>query len=304
MQSKTYDDSGIQWAWDATSLTLADTCLRKYFYVIQQGWHSKLLSVHLRFGAVYATALEHYYKHIALGATKDEALLLVVREALELTWDRNEDGTGAPWDSDDPNKNRPNLIRSIIWYADTFENEQITVIKKSDGTPAVEYSFALPVDNDIIFAGHIDRMVEYAHNPYVMDQKTTKRAVTARYFDEFKPDMQMSMYTFAGNIIYNLPVKGVIIDAAQVMVGFTRFERGFTFRSQPELQEWYDSVMYTIEAAQKAVREQHFPMRPSSCFNYGGCPFRGVCSRSPDVRPNFLAADFEQTPRWDPLRTR
>ncbi len=306
--TKAFSAEGVQDVWDSTSLKLASDCLRKYYYVMMEGWQSKELSVHLRFGQHYATALEHYHKAKAEGASHDEALYLVVKEALEDTFDTvvNDEGNQVrvPWESSHNLKTRGNLIRTIVWYLETFEEDTCSTYILSDGRAGVEYSFKLPVDNGVVFSGHIDRLVNYAHGIYVQDQKTTGSTITARYFEGFAPDIQMSMYTFAGKAIYDIPVKGVIIDAAQIAVGFSRFERGFTFRDEPQLNEWYDTMMRKIEETQAATREQYFPMNTQACGNYGGCPFRQVCSRTPAIRPQFLKGAFEQGPSWDPMRSR
>lgn len=294
-----FDDLGRQFAWDQTSIKLAEECLYKYKLTMIDGWQSPHRSVHLLFGGWYATALEHFHKHVALGMEREDAVREVVREVLVSTWI-----DGSPWLSDHNTKTRENLIRTIVWYLDQFEDDACKTIILSDGKPAVEYTFALPVDNDIIFTGHIDRFVEYAGFPYAQDQKTSQNTITPKYFEGFNPDTQMSMYTFAGRIIYNAPVKGVIIDAAQIAVGFTRFERGFTFRTNAQLDEWYDHSMWHIEQARKATLENYFPMNRTSCGNYGGCPFRHACSRSPEVREQFLKADFVQGPKWNPLAVR
>lgn len=306
--TKAFSAEGVQDVWDSTSLKLASDCLRKYYYVMMEGWQSKELSVHLRFGQHYATALEHYHKAKAEGASHDEALYLVVKEALEDTFDTvvNDEGetVRVPWESSHNLKTRGNLIRTIVWYLETFEEDTCSTYILSDGRAGVEYSFKLPVDNGVVFSGHIDRLVNYAQGIYVQDQKTTGSTITARYFEGFAPDIQMSMYTFAGKAIYDIPVKGVIIDAAQIAVGFSRFERGFTFRDEPQLNEWYDTMMRKIEETQRATREQYFPMNTQACGNYGGCPFRQVCSRTPAIRPQFLKGAFEQGPSWDPMRSR
>jgi len=308
---KSFDASGIQFAFDSTSLKLFQECPRKYQYKMLEGWTRREKSVHLLFGGWYATALEHYYKHTALGLSSDEALLAVVTEALVSTWvyDTAEDGkfipgTGAPWLSDHNTKTRENLIRTIVWYVDQFKDEAIEVIKTSEGKPAVEYSFSLPVDNGIVLSGHIDRLVTYSGHPYVMDQKTTGTTITPYYFDQFNPDMQMSLYTFAGRMIYNMPVQGVIIDAAQIAVGFTRFARGFTFRSSQMLDEWYDETMALTQSIRSATFNMNFPRNSTACGNYGGCEFRAICSRSPEVRKQFLKGDFIQGKLWDPLEVR
>ena len=308
---KSFDENNIQFGWDQTSIKLAEECLKKYEYTMLLGWRSRGGNTHLIFGGVYASALEHFHKYRAEDIDFDEALENVVREALVATWsyDRDENGniikgSGEPWVSDHNTKTRENLIRTIVWYFEHFRDDPTPTVILSNGRPAVEHSFALPVDNGIIFAGHLDRLVEYAHSPYIQDQKTTGGTISAYYFKQYEMDTQMSMYTFAGKAIFGIPVKGVMIDAAQIAVGFTRFERGFTFRDDASLQEWYEDTMKVIEQARTATKENYFPRNRSACNNYGGCPFREVCSKSPTVRDNFLKADFEKGKRWDPLEAR
>ena len=304
-----FDSDGLQFAWSAHSIGLAETCLYKYFLVKIEGWRPVRKSVHLLFGGWYATAIEHYYRARFEGMSSNDALCAVVRETLittrELehkdgTWhldDKRYQGdpyTGAwrPWQSDHNTKTRETLIRSIVWYVDQFEDDALKTITLADGSPAVELMFTLDLGNDLILRGKLDRLVDYAGDTYVLDQKTTGTTITPRYFEGWSPDTQMSTYTFAGQALYKLPIKGVILDAAQIAVGFTRFERGFVFRSSSQLEEWYKSALYHIEAARSATREGYFPQRFSSCGNFGGCEFRSVCSRSPEVREQFLKADF------------
>lgn len=307
-----FDESGVQFAWDSTSIKIAEECLYKYRLKMIEGWQPFRKSVHLIFGGHYATALESYHKYVASGMSEDEATHLVVHEALVASWDHERDpdgeripGTGSAQDFDHNAKTRANLIRTIIWYLDTFgEDDSCHTAALSDGKAAVEHSFRLEVDDGLMLSGHLDRLVDYSGSLYVQDQKTTGSTITPRYFEQWNPDTQMSLYTFAGKAIFNIPVKGVMIDAAQVAVGFTRFERGFTFRDEGQLNEWYDNAMYHIQQARKATIENHFPMNTSSCNNFGGCQFRNVCSRSPAVREQFLKADFERGERWDPLKVR
>lgn len=303
---------GVQFAWDSTSIGWAETCLRKYQYRMIEGWRGNQESEHLRFGKHYADALERYYKLVALGAEWVDALEQVVEQALLDTWDRgtaptNEEGEAigeakpGPWLSTHAAKTRENLIRTIVWYVDEFHAEPVKVRMLEGSIPAVEHSFKLPVDNNIVFTGHIDRVVDFADDPYVMDQKTTGQTITPHWFDQFKPHTQFSMYTFAGKAIFGLPVKGVIIDGAQIAVGFTRFARATSLRTDSELNEWYDDSMWWIAVAQRATMDMHFPMNPASCGNYGGCEFRSVCSRPPGLRENFLKASFNKSEPWDPI---
>jgi hypothetical protein len=291
---------GVQFAFDSTSIKLAETCFRKYQYEMIDHHMAKDRSVHLVFGGLYASALEHYHKHRAAGVDHDFALELVVAEALRDSWDHE---AGKPMEFLHNTKTRENLIRTIVWYLEEFKNDT-TRTALYDGVPAVEYSFSFQADNDIMFAGHIDRIVEYGDFMYIMDQKTTGSTIGSSYFEQYNLDSQMSLYTLAGRIVYHLPVKGVIVDAAQIAVGFSRFARGFTHRTEGQLTEWYDNTMKLIEQVQAATRNNEFRMNFSSCNNFGGCAFRGVCSRSPEVRKNFLEGDFTQSRVWDPLKRR
>lgn len=309
---KSFDSEGVQFGWDQTSIKLAEECLYKYKLRMIDGWRPRGISVHLFFGGVYASALEHFHKHRAAGVDFDQALELVVREALVGTWRYELDdkgkaipGTGEPWTSDHNTKTRENLIRTIVWYFEHFKDDPCTTVILSSGQAAVEHSFQLPVDNGIIFSGHLDRLVDFGHKIYIQDQKTTGSTITPRYFSNYSPDDQITgMYPFAGRAIFKLPVKGVMIDAAQIAVGFSRFERGFVFTDDASLDEWYDDAMFHIETAQAATRAGHFPKNRTSCHKFAGCEFRDVCSRSPHVREQFLKAEFEKGHRWDPLEAR
>lgn len=294
---------GLQFAWDGTSLELAQTCLRKYYYTMIRGIKPKRTSVHLLFGGIYASALEHFYKYRAEGLSIDDALRQVVREALTASWDSE---AGQPLHFDDAKKTRVNLIRTIVWYIEQFAVESEDGIKTyhlQSGKPAVELSFTLELDEDILYCGHLDRVVDFGGHLYIMDQKTTGGTVGTYYFDQFSPNNQMSGYAWAGQAILKSPVRGVIIDAAQIAVNFTRFERGITTRTPDQLEEWHESTRYTISLARSAAALDKWPMNLSACGNYGGCPFRQLCSRSPQVRENFIKSDYDAH-NWDPLKAR
>lgn len=299
---------GVQYAWDSTSLKAALTCLRYYKYKIIDGWQPVHERVHLRFGGHYATALEHYHKYRAQGMSLDDALIEVVHETLRDTWEivGSKDGEpiGKPWQSFDTNKTRETLIRSIIWYIDTFANDSLETVILENGKPAAELSFTLEVDGGNLFCGHIDRLVQTGGDYFITDNKTTGSTITSRFFDQFNPDTQMSLYSFAGKAIYDIPVKGVVIDGAQIAVGFTRFERGFTFRTEDQLDEWYGETIAFIEHVQDMTLADMFPQNPTACGNYGGCEFRHICSKSPHVREQFLKGDFVKQKPWNPLLKR
>jgi len=178
-ERKSFKD-GVQFAFDATSLELASTCHRKYYYSMIANIEPKKKSVHLIFGGIYAKALEHFYLYQAEGHDSTSALRAVVREAMIASWnhDLTPEGEripgGEPISFDDAKKTRYNLIRSIVWYVLQFSDETEDGIRThylADGKPAVELSFTLEMSNDILYCGHLDRVVEYGGGTYWMDQK-------------------------------------------------------------------------------------------------------------------------------------
>jgi Tfp pilus assembly protein PilZ len=289
-----YLPDGRQWAWSASHLSLAKDCWRKYFYAARLGLARKDLSVDLVFGKHYAKALERYHKLRTSGPAPHEiAVRAVVKEALEET---------ANWHPAHNFKTRENLIRSIVWYLETYRNDPCKTLTLADGRPAVELPFRFQITDEYVLCGHLDRIVEYSGGLYVQDQKTTGATLGAYYFKRFNPDVQMSLYSVAAKVVWATPVQGVMIDAAQIAVGFTRFERGFTYRTEEQLTEWIADTLFVVNQ-QESAEAAGWPMNDAACQKYGGCQFLEVCSKSPQVRKEFLETGFEKND-YNPLELR
>lgn len=286
-------DNGYQVAWDSTSLGWYKQCPRYYYYTMIEGYRSKQESVHLTFGIHFHSALETYDNAVATGDSHDAALRRAVRRTLT-------DSSG--WESDHV-KNRYTLIRTVVHYLDHFRDHPAKTIILSNGAPAVELSFRFDIGDGLMLCGHLDKMVSFQGDNYVIDRKTTSSTVGPYYFDKYSPDNQFSLYTLAGRVIYNVPLSGVILDAVQIAVGFSRFERGLVHRSEATLNEWLRDARFWIAQAHKNTEANYYPQNDKACHNYGGCVFRGICSKDPRVRQTFLEAGFEKKP-WNPLEVR
>lgn len=287
---------GVQFAWDSTSLNTFKECPRKYYYSIVCGYSSREQSVHLTFGIFLHSAYERYHHHRAHDFSHENSLHMVVKEMMRKT---------AGFASDDKYKNRPNLIRTIVWYLDEFKNDPAKTVILSNGRPAVELSFRfeLPDAPDFLYCGHMDRIAEYQGDTYVFDYKSTKRALYTDYFAQYNPHNQMTGYTLGGKISFAQPVKGVMIDAAQIGVNFSRFSRGTSLRTEEQLDEWLQATAYFVKLAASYAEQDFWPMNEGACNNYFGCQFRQICSRSPRQREIWLKADYVHR-LWDPLQIR
>lgn len=308
-----FHEDGWQWAWDATSLSNFVACPRLYQLRNLLGWKKQTRSVHLIFGGHYAKALERFHKLRAENVDYWEAARIILRQLMIDTWDHLLDekgeripGTGKPCDWMHNTKTRDTLIRSVIWYLHHFENDTMETVILKDGRAAVELSFTieLTAGSSFVYCGHQDRLVRYAGETFVQDQKTSGSTITPKFFRDFSPDYQMTGYTLAGQIIYGGPITGVSIDAAQIAVGFTEFTRGMVMRAKPVLEEFREEVLFYASAARDCHRNNYFPMNRKSCHNYGGCEFQEICSAIPAHREALLAAGYERDERWDPLKRR
>lgn len=302
-------ETHYQWAWDSTSLGWLKDCPRKYQLHMIEGWIGKGESVHLEFGIIYHNALEQFDRLRHAGMSHDEAVIQVVRLVLTQTWK-----DGRPWRaSKDLNpedktslKCREHLVRTVVWYLDKFRNDPAQTMISSTNRPMVELhfqfelNFGIRLSHQYNLCGYLDRVVLFQDMPFVMDRKTTTTTLGSYYFEQYEPDNQMSLYTVASQVAFKTPVKGVIVDAAQIAVGFSRFVRSFVMKTPDQIDEWMKDLKIWLRQAELYASQGYWPQNDKSCHKYGGCTFRDICSKSPSVRNKFLESSFERR-AWNPL---
>jgi hypothetical protein len=301
--------TSCQFAWDATSLELLKRCPRLYQLTMIEGWTPKDESIHLAFGTAFHTALQNYAILRSMEISHEDSVHDVIAEVLRSTADWNVDlSTKAG-----RYKNRDTIVSLVLDYLDYFTDDPTETYIMSDGKPAVELSFRFELDwgpgeAPYLLCGHLDRVVTFNDQLFVMDHKTTTTAPGDYYFNQFEPHNQMTLYTLAGQVILNAPIRGVIISAAQILLEKpNRFVRGFTYRTQDQLDEWMLDLQLWLNSAEAYAAAGYWPQNDTACDKYGGCKFREVCSKSPQVREMFLKADFNKLPedeRWNPLQSR
>ena len=336
----------VQTIWDTVSTGAIKTCPRLYYLTIRCGWSPKGTNPHIFFGLLAHSAFETYEKAKAAGQDHEKALLAAVRSTLQKSGSyedvaqclnekcgafrpyieevpddqlvcyacngsafRNRKGAFVPWQSDDKNKNRYNLLRTVVWYLDHYKSETDETLLHEDGTPAVEEWFRMelpitaPSGDHYFLTGHIDKIVRYNSQLRFRDLKTTKATINDRFFEKFSPNNQMSHYTVGGRVVFDEPLSGGIIDGAQVAVDFTRFQRGFVERTTAQLDEWLRDIQIWIKQAEQYAAQDYWPMNDESCDKYGGCRFRGICNKDPSIRQQFLKTHFEFR-KWNPMEER
>lgn len=315
MNSSFIPGTQVQFALDSTSYKSLKTCPFKYYLEHIHNWTPKKTSVHLIFGIAFHSAVEQYHRLRAEGTDHGKALHTVVagmyyrqlKTAQEKEFDRGFHELSIP--EGIPAKTATTLLRTIVWYLDEFQDDPAKTFILSNGKPAVELSFSFPLGfeagdgYEYLYCGHFDRIVEYNDQLWVTDYKTTTGQLNMQYFAQYSPDIQMTGYTLASQIVFNAPAKGVMVDAAQLGVTYSTFARQPIQRTASQLEEFLDDMRLDLRVARVYAEEGSWPQNPTACHHFGGCAFRKVCSHPPSVRENFLKADFTKR-TWDPLKAR
>lgn len=214
------------------------------------------------------------------------------------------------WISDNPAKDRITLIRAIVgWCDEQVENisDGVYPTRFPDGTPAVELSFKFPLPfktswgEPYILAGHLDSIDAFGEENLISDQKTTKNALSPRYWAQFAPHVQVDTYDLTGSILYpDLAIKGVRIDGIQTLVGGARFGSHVFYHTEAQREELLHELGWYLKQAERYAEEDYWPMNRSACY---GCPYNGACSKDPSKRKMYLDANFQKR-QWNPLEER
>ena len=156
----------------------------------------------------------------------------------------------------------------MIDYLDKFKDDPATTVVRENGEAATELSFRFELDwgpdgwhkgdhytnadpQPYVLSGHLDRVVSYNDDLFVMDRKTTTTTPSQYYMDQYSPNNQMTLYTLAGQVVLGASIKGVIIDAAQVLLEKpNNYVRGFTYRTHDQLNEWLNDLRFWFRSAE------------------------------------------------------
>lgn len=297
----------LQLAWDSTSLGAFKVCPFKYFLTVVLGYGVRRKDP-LVFGIAFHDAMQFFHYELAVSGDLDSAHKAALRKAIKsFSFD------GVPHQAESKERSLYGLLRAVSWYIEHYKQAQkadpCKTLILDNGKPAAELSFRftpdmnLPSDfTEFYLCGHMDLVVEFQDSIFVQDYKTTKN-LSSYFFNQFNPENQMSLYTLAGNIVFNRPVRGVIIDGVQVAVGFNRFQRGFTYRTPEQLENWLEDTEFWLHVAHRSAATGHYPQNDKSCNQYGGCEYRDVCSAPASLHKNILDSKFDQR-IWDPLIAR
>jgi len=160
----------------------------------------------------------------------------------------------------------------------------------------------LPIE-EYYLCGYLDEIAQDKEpdgDKFVLERKSTTSTVASYYFDQHDPSVQMWTYDLIGSKIMPMsPLRGVVVEACQTAVGFTRFERHEISRTPEQRKHWLETIHYWVKQAEQCALNGYWPMNPATQTFKSTA--RDIQRRSPSSWPALLKTDFEEQPLWNPL---
>lgn len=297
------------------------TCPAKYDLRIRQGWTTRGKSGALGFGGALHLGLAEWYKTHSL-----ERALLAIND-------------GWPEDMPiDDFRTKEKCITTMIEYTKFYPAEGFTVVGLPDN-PMIEVPFTIELDGlhvpfcgdwvdregavregcgymvpgfseticprcgqdleYIEYGGIFDGLVEFSGQVFVLEHKSTS-VLGGTYFNQFKPNNQVSGYIWASSKLSGKKVQGALVNAIGIYkAGKTKFEREMTSRSEVGIAEWKRNVQTTCAEIRFHERHGYWPLRTQACTLYGLCEFHSIhVLEHPAEREKRLENLYIKNP-WD-----
>jgi hypothetical protein len=197
-------------------------------------------------------------------------------------------------------KNRETLIRTVLEYCEVQPRDgSLRPYRFPNGQDGLELEFLWPLplespDGDpYMVRGFFDSFLQMGEEVAPRERKTTKSSLGKFYWDRYEPNVQVDIYDLTTQMLMpEMRHAGVLMEAAQTGVGFSRVERHFITVPASRREEWLGEMQYWIKRAEYDARQGYWPKNTASCNNAGGCHFRDVCRRAPEHRQAALENHF------------
>ena len=180
------DGKPRQNVWDTSSLSSFLACPRLYNLTNLNGYKMKSYGTVTGFGSAVHDGFEILDTGKFNKKGKEESVNKAIKYVLETY---GEDLQSA----EDKARGLEAALRAIVWRAEEYWDDTITIASMPDGAPCLETRFEVPFGNHR-FSGRIDKIVLFAGELYLCDTKTTKAALSEQYFKMYRPNNQVYAY--------------------------------------------------------------------------------------------------------------
>ena len=264
---------------DPSKLNDFITCPRMYFYSHMLGWKSEMPNNHLVFGSAWHEAMEHLLLNGYSGAS--------IRDAQEkLTqYYRKEfpEETDEIFSPKTPDRATLALVEYTTKYPRDFDNFEVLY---------TEVSGTVPITNKKIMHFRMDDVLKHVKGYYFSLEHKTGSYLNNQWRMQWPLSMQAGTYIHSLYCLYPQElVRGIEINGTffkRTKAPLFDFERVPVWKLPHQMRSWYATVNYWInqlesetgiladEVDSSSVMHS-FPMNPTNCSKYFGCPFHDFC---------------------------
>jgi len=281
-----------------SSIILSTACPVKFFYQHCLGLAPVEKSIHLHAGGSFAHGVEAVRKNFYLKKMSlEDSLINGWREFINY-WGDYESPFGSY-------KDFYNVSAALFDYFYQYNphSDFIQPYVKADGTPAVEFTFSIPLpinhpdtNEPLIYAGRCDMIGVMDNMLCVVDEKTSY-TFPAEWAKLFSMRGQFIGYTWAAQQ-FDMPVTMCVVRGVAIQQRSIKHLEAIMQFPQWQIDRWYDEMLTKVEFIVNVWKSKNFPLNYGDiCSSYGGCPNIDLCtSHQPEVwLPSFAIR------RWNPL---
>lgn len=296
---------------DSTMLACLGQCEQKFFNEFVLGIAPYAVSIDLLAGGAFARGLElfrlNHYKHSI--PFRDSAA--IVFEEFSRFWG---DYDPTEYQGEYHAKDFVNIFAALLDYFRVYpmETDELQPLVKTNGEPAVEFTFSIPLELDhpdtgepLLYGGRCDMIGTHHGVLKVVDEKTTKN-IGDNWARQWNMRGQFIGYVWAARA-YGFNVQQALVrGTAMQKTQYVHAEATMIY-SNRLIERWYESIHSRLQRAimkyeiMQEMKKDHYRAWEfnfgDSCTSYGVCPYATLCQ---SVHPPEWYGDFDRR-IWNPL---
>ena len=266
-------------------------------------WKSRFPSIHLHAGGAFARGIEvarrSFYEQ---GKPPDESIADGCLALAEFYGDFE-----CPPDSGKSLHRMLGALEYTLTDAFPLSSDPAQPLTFPGGKRGIEFNFVEPLDfrhpdtgDPLLYCGRFDQIVEFAHQPFGEDDKTTSQ-LGASWSRQWDLRSQFTAYCWGAKRA-GIHLEGFLVRGTSILKTKYDHAQAITYRPRWMVDQWYEQLIERDLPAMVQMWESgKWSMSlDHACNEYGGCVFRQVCLSRPEDRISWLESGYQRR-KWDPV---
>lgn len=285
-----------------SSILSTSSCPIKFFYQYCLNLHPQRKSIHLHAGGAFAKGVETVRRSFYLEQKPLDVSVYDGWRSLTDYWGTYDD---VPSEGSGHYKDFYNVSAALFDYFRHYDprSDHIQPYIKSDGTPAVEFTFAIPLPithpdtgEPLVYAGRCDMIGQYQKNICIVDEKTAY-SIASNWSNAFTMRGQFIGYTWAARH-FEIPANMCIVRGIAIQQKSIKHVEAILQFPNHLIEQWHENMLQKVQMLKDCWIKKSFPMNfGTDCSSYGGCSMMDLCK---SAKPDNWVDTFEVR-KWNPL---